>query len=172
LGGTLDVLDPTGQPASIPVNNQVLIGTPDVYLMPRLTCNPAATTGSHQYVNGACFSLPSAPGVNGPYREPYMHGPAYTDSDLAVQKSFKVAEGKAIFFRFSAFNFINHANTTFTSAVQPNNITLNFNNNAVGAAQPVNNALADAANTNAAVFGSAPLRTGRRVSEVELKFAF
>jgi hypothetical protein len=36
----------------------------------------------------------------------------------------------------------------------------------------VNNALADAANTNAAVFGSAPLRTGRRVSEVELKFAF
>lgn len=56
--------------------------------------------------------------------------------------------------------------------MQPNNITLDFNNSNVGTAQPLSTALSDAANTNAAVFGYAPLRTGRRVSEVMLKFTF
>jgi hypothetical protein len=139
--------------------------------MPHLTCNPAAVNGgSHHYVNGSCFTLPTALGVNGPYREPYLRGPAYTDSDLAAQKTFGVGEGRNILIRYSAFNFINHANTTFSSSVAPNDITLNFNNGTT--AQPVSSALANATNSNAAGFGYAPLRIGRRTSEIELKFTF
>lgn len=171
MGGQLNVTT-AGGPATIPVSAQELLGTPDVYLMPQLTCNPGIRSGGHRYVNGSCFALPTTLGVNGPYREPYMRGPAYTDSDLAVQKSFGMGEGRNLLLRFSAFNFLNHANTTYSSSVNPNNITLNFTNLGVGAAQPVNQALASATNSNAAVFGTAPLRIGRRISEVELKFNF
>jgi hypothetical protein len=170
LTGTLNVLAPNGQAVTVPVSNTELLGTTDVYLMPNLTCNPGLTTGSHHYVNGACYALNSTPGVNGPYREPYLHGPAYTDSDLAAQKNFAWGDGKNILVRYSAFNFLNHANTTFTPAVQPNNITLNFNNGATAA--PLSTALANATNSNASVFGYAPLRTGRRISEIEVKFSF
>ena len=172
MTGQLTVQTSTGTPATIPVSSQELLGTPDVYLMPQVTCNPGVALGPHHYVNGSCFSLPSQLGVNGPYREPYIHGPAYTDSDLAAQKSFGLGEGRNILVRYSAFNFINHANTTFTSAEDPNAITLNYTNAGVGAAQPVGQALSSAVNSNASVFGYAPLRTGRRVSEVELKFNF
>jgi hypothetical protein len=101
-----------------------------------------------------------------------MRGPAYTDSDLAAQKSFGVGEGRNILVRYSAFNFINHANTTFSSSVAPNDITLDFTNLGAGTAQPVSTALANATNANAAGFGYAPLRIGRRISEIELKFNF
>lgn len=176
IGGTLDVLSPNGSPITIPVSNTQFLGTTDVYLMPNLTCNPAVTTGAHHYVNSACFALPAMLGVNGPYREPYMHGPAYTDSDLTAQKDFRVGEGKDVLFRFAAFNFLNHANTTYSSSADPNAITLNFSNeqngNPTASAVPLGTALSSAANSNASVFGYAPLRIGRRVSEMEIKFNF
>ncbi|WP_162173538.1 carboxypeptidase-like regulatory domain-containing protein [Pseudacidobacterium ailaaui] len=176
IGGSLYVLGPNGESLTIPVSNTQLLGTPDVYLMPRQLCNPAVTRGPHQYVNGNCFALPVTTGVNGPYRMPYLHGPAFTDSDLTVQKAFHLGEGRALQFRFAAFNFLNHANTTFTSAVEPSNITLNYSNlvngNTTTSAVPLPTALATATNTNAAVFGTAPLRTGRRISEMSLKFTF
>lgn len=178
IGGNLyDVLISGGSFTTVPVSNTQLLGTPDVYLMPSLTCNPAVTSGSHHYVNGACFSINNptfgTPGVvNGPYREPYMHGPAYTDSDLTAQKDFRVGEGKDVLFRFAAFNFLNHANTTYSSAADPNAITLSFSNEQNGSAVPLATALSSAANSNASVFGYAPLRIGRRVSEMEIKFNF
>ena len=58
-------------------------------------------------------------GVNGPYRQPYVHGPAFTDSDLAVQKSFGLGGERSILVRYSAFNFLNHANTTYKVRVDP-----------------------------------------------------
>lgn len=152
LTGQLDVLTSGGQPATIPVSSQELLGAPDVYLMPMMTCNPGISNGSHHCVNGSCSALPTTLGINGPYREPYLRGPAYTDSDLALQKSFGVGEGRNILVRYSAFNFLNHANTTFSSSVAPNKITLNYTNLSQGAAQPVSAALADATNANAGVF--------------------
>ncbi len=175
ITGTLNVTNPaTGAAVTIPVSNTQLLGTPDVYLMPQLTCNPALGLGSHQYVNGNCYALPTELGVNGPYRQPYLKAPAYMDSDLTAQKSFKMGEGKNLLFRFASFNFINHANTTFSSAVEPNNITLNFTNQTGGSTAPqsVATALSSATNSNASVFGYAPLRTGRRISEIEMKFSF
>lgn len=175
LTGSLNV-QYNGFNANIPVSAQELLGTPDVYLMPELTCNPAAHTGSHQYINNSCFVLPSQLGGQGPYRIPDVTGPAYFDSDLALQKSFNLGESKNILVRYSAFNFLNHANTTLDTTVEPNNLTLNFHNftnaNADTFYQPLSNALADAANGNADVFGTSSIKIGRRISEVEVKFSF
>jgi hypothetical protein len=95
---------------------------------------------------------------------------------VCCRRHWRPVKGKDLLFRFAAFNFLNHANTTYSTAANPNNITLNFsneqNNNPTASAVPVNAALAAATNSNAAVFGYAPLRIGRRVSEVEIKFTF
>ncbi|MFZ0661842.1 MAG: carboxypeptidase-like regulatory domain-containing protein [Acidobacteriaceae bacterium] len=171
MTGQLDVQATDGTPTTLSVSSQNLLGTPDVYLMPQISCNPALAEGSHHYVNSSCFALLNQIGVNGPYREPYMRGPANTDSDLAVQKAFGLGEGRNILVRYSAFNFLNHANTTFSSSVNPNAIQLNFTNAASGT-QAVSQALASASNSNASVFGYAPLRIGRRVTELEVKFNF
>lgn len=174
LTGTLNAAIPGGGTATVPVSNTELLGTTDVYLMPRLTCNPAVGNSGHHYINSSCFALPTTPGVNGQYRMPYIQGPAYTDSDLSAQKNFGLGNGRGILVRYSAFNFLNHANTTFTPTVEPNNITLNFTNqgNGTPATVPLNTALANATDSNAPVFGYAPLRLGRRISEVEVKFSF
>ena len=39
---------------------------------------------------------------------PYMRGPAYFDSDLALFKNFKITENQKIQFRLQATNFLNH----------------------------------------------------------------
>ncbi len=173
LTGTLhNVITGAGQTGSVPVSSTGLLGTPDVYLMPEVTCDPGIHTAPHQYVNGACYSLPNTFGVNGQYRTPYIHAPAFTDTDLTAAKDFHAGENRDVQFRFAAFNFINHANTTYTTAVQPNNITLNYTNPTTAAPQTLSSALANTPNSNASVFGLAPLRTGRRVVELSLKYNF
>ncbi len=173
LSGTLETLNAAGQPGSVPVSSIGLLGTTDVELMPRITCDPSLHTRPHEYVRSDCFALPSAPGVNGDYRIPYTKGPAYSETDLTAAKDFRAGEGRDVQFRFEAFNFINHANTTFTTSVQPQNLILNYNNgNTAATAQPLGTVLATAPNTNAGVFGQTSLRTGRRVVELALKFNF
>ena len=172
LTGNLAVDTPTGQTTTLGVNSTDFLGTPDVLLQPKLSCNPGIHTQSHQYINGACFSLPGI-GQQGVSRFPYIHQPAFTDTDLTAGKDFALAEGQNIQFRFAAFNFINHANTTFTTSAQPNALVLNYNNGSstpATSAQPVATAIASAPQSN--TFGYAPLRTGRRIVELSLKYNF
>lgn len=159
LGGTL-----ANTQGTIGINNQTLLGTPDVSLQPILTCDPTAGLRSHQYVNANCFALPPTIGQNGLYRLPYLHGPAYTQSDLTASKAFKLSETRNVQFRFAAFNFLNHANTSFTESF-PTQTTLNFTNNSPSGT------LANSTNQNAD-FGTAPLREGRRVVEMAIKVNF
>ncbi len=44
---------------------------------------------------------------------PYIHGPAFFNSDLAVFKVFKINERQNVEFRFSGFNFLNHPLESF-----------------------------------------------------------
>jgi hypothetical protein len=171
ITGNLAVNNPTGQATTLGVSSQNFLGTPDVLLQPKLTCDPGIHTQSKQYINGACFSLPQI-GQQGVTRLPYIHMPAFTDTDLTAAKDFAVREGQDIQFRFAAFNFINHANTTFATSVQPNALILNYNNGSASAAnaQAVTTAIANAPQVN--TFGSAPLRTGRRIVEMSLKYSF
>jgi hypothetical protein len=150
-------------PNAITINNAVYLGTPDVSLQPTLLCNPKSGLGPHQFINGNCFGTPNLL-QNGPYQYPYLHGPAYFDTDLSLQKAFDITHEQNITFRISAFNFINHALTTFTGDF-PNEYQL-VETNATGTSfnQGVNN--------SALGFGNAQYETGRRVVELSAKYNF
>ncbi len=146
------------------MNNQSILGTPDVSLQPPLKCNPGSGLASHQYVNGACFGLPET-GTNGPAIEPYMHGPAFFNSDLAVEKSFGLGEQRKLKFRYAAFNFLNHPIHSFGTGYA-SQINLNLSDTSTNA-KPTT-----AVYDPASGFGYAPLKLGRRLSEISLKFEF
>jgi len=67
---------------------------------------------------------------------------------------------------------LNYANRTFTQSIDPNALILNFENGGAATAQSVSTAFSSATNTNAPIFGYAPNRTGRRVTEAMIKFNF
>ena len=72
----------------------------------------ARTSASHQYLNPTCFALPAV-GTNGPYIEPYAHGPAFFNSDLSLEKGFSMGGERRLRFRYAAFNFLNHPLNSF-----------------------------------------------------------
>ena len=161
LTGTLNLAQ--GQLA---VNNLNLLGTQDVVLQPKLLSNPQIHTQPHQYVNAGSFGLSPTLGVNGDYRFPFLAGPAFFQTDLTAAKTFQFTEGKSMQLRLAAFNFINHANTSFTS-VDQNAYNLNFTTGGNSLGQ----ALTTATSQNP-TFGLAPLREGRRILEVALRYDF
>jgi hypothetical protein len=103
-------------------SNTYLLGTNAVVLSPYLKCDPRA--GGGKYFNVSCFQTPSKMGVNGPAVWPYIKGPAFFISDLAMAKSFSVTEHQNIQFRVSAFNFLNHPLPQFG---QGNDVNLYMN---------------------------------------------
>ena len=75
-------------------------------LQPVVTCDPRKHA-SGAYFNPNCFA-PPAYGQQGTLNFPYLHGPAYFDSDLGIYKNFNVTERQKIQFRVSASNWLNH----------------------------------------------------------------
>jgi len=87
-------------------------------LQPVLTCDPRKGLGKGQYFNANCFAAPLPPsagffGQMGQYVWPYMREPHYFDSDMGLFKAFRVTESQRFELRFSATNFLNHANGQF-----------------------------------------------------------
>jgi hypothetical protein len=117
-------------------------------------------------VNGACFTLPPI-GQNGQYIYPYMHGPAFLDSDLTAQKDFQFAHSRTLQFRLAAFNFLNHPLTTFTPSFQ-NETNLNLSNLTATTTPPPGSATYQPSSG----FGFAQYKTGRRLVEVSAKYTF
>jgi hypothetical protein len=76
-------------------------------VMPVLTCDPRKNLGAGQYFNPNCFAPPTG-GQQGDIIWPYIKGPAFFNSDLAIYKDFLFKEHHKVEFRFSAFNFLNH----------------------------------------------------------------
>jgi len=93
-------------------------------LMPTLLCDPSKGLKSGQSFNDQCFGMP-AYGQQGPLEWPYMRGPAYFDSDLALFKNFQITERQKLQFRISAVNFLNHPLRQFGLAGTSDQI-LNF----------------------------------------------
>jgi hypothetical protein len=156
---------PNGNPNPnyISISNTVYLGTPDASLQPTLKCNPAVGLGKHQYINGACFSTPQLL-HNGPYRYPYLSGPAYFESDLSLQKTFHVHAAQSVLFRISGFNFLNHPLSTFTGDFS-NEYSLNLTN-------PNGGNFSQGAYDPSLGFGVTHYTTGRRVVELEAKYSF
>ena len=110
------------------VNPVVWLGTPDYQLQPTVLCDPTGHLKSKQFINPTCFGIPLPGGPSsgpnalsdnptgqGQYRLPYIHGPAFSRSDVTVLKNFPAGEKKNLQFRFAAFNVINHPLTSFNN---------------------------------------------------------
>jgi hypothetical protein len=90
-------------------------------IQPIETCNPTSGLASNQFVKLSCFAPPSVPtglsvAANGPMMFPYIRTPIFTDSDLAIFKTFHITERHQVEFRASAQNWLNHALLSFSSA--------------------------------------------------------
>jgi len=123
--------------ASLPTAYQGadFLGSSSVTPAPSLSCDPRSNLKSGQYFNPNCFTLPAA-GTLGDIIWPYIKGPAFFNSDLAIYKDFLFKEHQKIEFRFSAFNFLNHPLPQF--GISGNgDISLNFSG-ANNTASPTN----------------------------------
>ena len=166
------------------LNPVTWLGTPDYLLMPTLHCNPAGGKATHQYINPTCFGVPlpgspaggtgvdySNPTGQGVYRLPYLRGPAYTNTNLALIKNFSTGENKTLQFRAEAFNFLNHSLVSFNSN---DNTNLNLGNlNYAVAGQPITAGELSSPTFGIAniKYGSAPGNGGRLI-ELGAKFLF
>jgi len=148
--------------------NTYMLGTNAVILMPYLSCDPRNTSNNANF-NVSCFNTPTTLGVNGPTVWPYIHGPKYLESDLAVFKSFNITEAQNIQFRASAFNFLNHALPQFGLGSDIN-LHLGCASTTTGSLTPTCDQ--GGTNINPQTTGRPYYETGRRVIEVALKYNF
>ena len=146
--------------SAVQASSQNVLGTPDLTLMPSLTCDPRKGLGPNQFVNGACFSPFATPGKQGNYIFPTLTGPGFWNSDLSVFKNFTFgpSENRKLQFRFSAYNFLNHPNLTFISGDPALNLTFN----SAGVRQ----------NNGGVVFGTATNTIGHRIIQGMIKLSF
>jgi hypothetical protein len=165
------------------INNFNYLGTQNAQIQPTVTCNPTASLQTHQYFNASCFGVPNG-GQNGPWQLPYIHGPAFFNSDLAIFKTFKVTERQNMEFRFSAFNFLNHPLDSFQNNGD-NTLSFTYECGGVSAANDAAcvNGTGGYVLTNAppakykltgssVAPGYASTRYGRRVLEFSAKYSF
>jgi hypothetical protein len=137
------------------VSSVSLLGTPNIALMPVLTCDPGANLAEHQFINLSCYSLPQTIGQNGPTIQPVLYGPAYFNSDLGIFKNFTITEKKRLQFRVNAQNFLNHPLWSFYNNT---NLSLGFNGQ-TGA-------------VNTPLFGTTTVKQGQRLVQVSVTFSF
>jgi len=131
-----------------------LYGTPNITLIPILTCDPTANLGPNQFLNSACFSFPRYVGEMGSTTLPAFYGPAYFNADLGIFKNFRIKENRSLQFRAQAFNFLNHPLWSFDGS----NLALGFNGT-TGA-------------LNTPLFGAVTIKRGRRVVQLAATFSF
>ncbi|MFL6437456.1 MAG: carboxypeptidase-like regulatory domain-containing protein [Terriglobales bacterium] len=141
---------------------QNILGSGDITLMPRLTCDPRQGLAPHQYINPNCFAPFATPGQQGSYVFPTLTGPGYFDTDLSLRKAFNwgASDNKSVVLGLSGYNFLNHPNYTFING-DPG-LTLNFDN--TGKLVPQG--------TSGAPFGTATNKIGHRILQAMIRFSF
>ena len=137
------------------------LGTNAMTPEPIITCDPRKNLGPNQYFNPACFA-PAPLGSMGDIIWPYIKGPSFFNSDLAIYKDFLFKEHHKVELRFSAFNFLNHPLWQFNTGGN-SDVYLNFANSSGQLTQT---------NQNALTTGSPLFKTGRRVVEFAAKYNF
>ncbi len=154
-GGTLNVTWPGT------FSNSRILGTNAITMVPKVVCDPRSNLQSGQFFNPSCFAPPTG-GQNGDVIWPYIKGPKFFNSDLAVYKNFSFTERQKLQLRFSAFNFLNHPLSDL-SVGGNSALNLNFQNS---------NGTLSQTNVNALTDGYAHYTTGRRVVEFTAKYTF
>jgi hypothetical protein len=154
--------------------------------LPQITCDPR-NHAKGLYFNPNCFTTPPL-GQLGTLVWPYIHAPAYFDSDLGLYKSFKITESKSLQFRIQSTNFLNHplpqfglAGTTDETINLTNHYTMTENSLAEcqllvssTATAPCQVPLVGIApsNTNPTTTGKPAFKTGQRTLLFSAKFYF
>jgi hypothetical protein len=151
---------------SLQITSSSSLGTPDILLQPVAVGNPNGKT-KHQYVDGSVFRLPAL-GQNGPTSYGTLRGPLYFNSDLNMSKQFRLGMNQNLRVQGSAFNFLNRANYTFSS-LYPGGYSMNFTQTSTST--DLNQDLENATNQQSG-FGSTPIRTGRRIMEISVRYQF
>jgi len=138
----------------VAIMNETITGSPDVYAMPVLVCDPRDDVPDGYLFNPACFAAPT-PGANGSARQPYIKGQPFHNHDLSLAKSFPMGKGRRLRLRLSAYNVFNHPIRYPDTA---RNLTLVFDNGV---------------QTNAE-FGQLPEdnKYGRRIVQLSARFEF
>jgi hypothetical protein len=159
---------------SVSTGNTAFLGTPDITLQPVVKCDPRLNLHSNplygrQYFNGSCFALPQY-GTNGDFELPDVHGPAYFNTDLTVQRTIKLHEKQNLQFRIAGFNFLNHPLPAFAGGTNLG-LNLGFGLPAGYVATSPQAAFA-AAVQNSANFGYTPYKQGYRIVEVGARYNF
>jgi hypothetical protein len=154
--------------------------------MPQITCDPRNHASGH-YFNPNCFATPALGQLGTPVW-PYIHAPAYFDSDLGLYKAFKLSESKQLQFRIQGTNFLNHplpqfglagtsdelinlqqtTPTQITDATTCGNLGLTVTNGSC----TYNVVSIAPTNTNATTTGKPAFKTGQRVLTFAVKFYF
>jgi hypothetical protein len=144
-----------------PLTAKTYYGTPNTSILPLSTCDPRTNLVSKQHVNINCITAPAI-GQVGIRQLPYLSGPAYFDSDLAVYKSFHMRESQSLQVRLEAFNFINHPLDSF------------LNNNPLQLKYLTSNGTSFTPNPSVPVsqFGITATKAGSRVVELAAKYYF
>ncbi|HEY2933159.1 MAG TPA: carboxypeptidase regulatory-like domain-containing protein [Acidobacteriota bacterium] len=135
------------------IGNTRFTGSPQIAVMPVLTCDPRDGASGDRLFNASCFSIPK-PGQLGTYVWPYLKGPKYQNHDLSLFKNFPIDESKKVQFRLSAYNFLNHP----LRSLDNQNITLQFDGGKL-------------ANSNLGVLPK-DNKFGRRIIQMAFKYYF
>jgi len=151
------ITTPTGPVA---INNQTVLGTPDVSLQPTVKCSLSSNLGPNQYINGACLGVPSL-GTNGRAILPYLHGPKFFNTDLTVERGFGLGAERNLHLRLAAFNFLNHPLHSFGTGYAQQTTLVESGTT-----------FENATNAASSGFGAAPYKLGRRLVEVSLRYTF
>jgi len=149
--------------AGLSAQNQLGTNLVSINLEPMITCDPRKGLSSGQYFNPSCFAPPPL-GHNGSIVWPYIHSPAFFNSDLAIYKRFAFKERQRVELRFSAFNFMNHALKQFNAAGNWDDMTLNFSAPGSGALTQTNQ--------SSLTTGKPLFEVNRRVIEFSAKYSF
>jgi hypothetical protein len=152
LMGSFNIQGTTAE--GVAISKTSITGSPDVYAMPVLVCDPRDDVPDGYLFNPACFTAPS-PGANGSARQPYLKGQPYSNHDLSVAKSFALGKSSRLQVRIAAYNLFNHP---IRYPDVGRNLTLVFDNGVQ-------------ANPN---FGKLPEdnKYGRRIVQLSARFEF
>jgi len=147
-----------------------LLGTPNITIFPSILCNPAHGLMKNYFANPSCFG-PQPSNALGDASIPYLAGPMYWNSDLAVTKHFKIKEHQDVEFRASAFNFMNHGLLSFTNGDSNLQLVINDLGQVItGTTCPGTSGGVSC--TQQTTFGEATHHVGNRVMELSVKFSF
>jgi Carboxypeptidase regulatory-like domain len=106
------------------INPRMYSGSPQVPVMPVLTCDPTDNIPNGYMFNPSCFALPQK-GTNGNYNMPYMKAQPFWNVDLSLFKNFDLGGSRKLQLRFNAYNALNHP---IAAPDDGTNLTLRFAN--------------------------------------------